>query len=270
MENESKKCECGCDCGPDCKCGCHSKKRGKIALMFLLIIVFGAIVIVSILRDRIVNQNQSQISVVGQVRISYVPDTANVTLGVQIDKLYRAEDALNQLNQKVNKIIEAISKAGVSKEDIKTQNYSLYSNYDYIGGVSKVNGYSANETIVIKIKDIQNNQDLMLKVISEATRAGANQVNGVSFENSNIDNLKQEARIKAIENAKGKSNDIQNALGIKFGKIVGMWENYISPTPEMYSDYGKGGLSAASSISPVLPSGTQEVLVEVNLSYKIK
>jgi uncharacterized protein len=268
MENEEKKCEC--NCGPNCKC--NSKKKAKIALMFLSVIILGAIVIVSIIRDRIVNQNQYQISVVGQGRVSYIPDTANITLGVQIDKLFRAEDTINQLNKKANTIIDAIVKLGIAKEDIKTQNYNLYSNYDLVGNVSRVNGYSANESIVIKVKDITNNQDLISKVISEATKAGANQINGVVFENSNIENIKQEARIKAIASAREKSKDIEKALGIRLCKIVGMWENYISPMPEaVYSDYAKGGIGGgASSIAPTVPAGTYEVLVEENISYKIK
>jgi len=271
MENESKKCDCGCNCGEDYKCKCHHTKKGQIILTSLLIIIVGAIVIVSILRDRIVNQNQFQISVIGQGKVSYTPDTANITLGVQVDKIYKAEDALNQLNGKMNKIIEVVSNLGIDKNDIKTQNYSLSANYDYISGVSRVSGYNANQAVIIKIKDIQNNQDLVSKVISEATKVGANQVNGVTFENSNIDSLKQEARIKAIANAREKSKEIQSALGLMFGQIVGMWENYISRVPEpIYGDYGKGGALGTSSVMPTLPSGTQDVVVEVNLSYKIK
>ncbi len=279
MEEETKKidsnCDCGdnCNCDPSCNCGCHCgcKKKVKIALLFLAIIVLGAIVIVSILRDRIVNQNQFQISVVGQGRIAYEPDTANITLGVQIDKVAKAEDALNQLNDKTNKIIEAVTKLGVAREDIKTQNYNLYANYDYVSGISKISGYNANESIVIKVKDIQNNNSLISKVISEATKAGANQINGVVFDNSNIDNLKQEARVRAILNAKEKSKEIEKSLGVKLGKIVGMWENYISPVSEtVYSDYAKGGMGAGVNVTPNIPTGTYEVFVETNLSYKIK
>lgn len=270
---ETNKIDSNCECGNDCKCGCHcnSKKKLKIALVFFAIIVLGAIVIVSILRDRIVNQNQFQISVVGQGRISYEPDTANITLGVQIDKVAKAEDALNQLNEKTNKIIEAVTKLGVAREDIKTQNYNLYANYDYVNTVSRVSGYNANESIVIKVKDIQSNNSLISKVISEATKAGANQINGVVFDNSNIDNLKQEARVKAIFNAKEKSKEIEKSLGVKLGKIVGMWENYISPVTEaVYSDYAKGGMGAGANVTPNIPTGTYEVFVETNLSYKIK
>lgn len=270
---ETNKIDSNCECGNDCKCGCHcnSKKKIKIALVFFAILVIGAIVIVSILRDRIVNQNQFQISVVGQGRIAYEPDTANITLGVQIDKVAKAEDALNQLNEKTNKIIEAVTKLGVAREDIKTQNYNLYTNYDYVSGVSKISGYNANESIVIKVKDIQSNNSLISKVISEATKAGANQINGVVFENSNIDNLKQEARVKAILNAKEKSKEIEKSLGVRLGKIVGMWENYISPGAEaVYSDYAKGGMGAGGNVTPNIPTGTYEVFVETNLSYKIK
>lgn len=274
-------CDSNCDCGTDCDCGCESgndcgcdpkaKCRAKVAIIILSILVLGTIVVFSIIRDKFVNNNMFQISVVGQGKVTYVPDTANVTLGVQVDKAAKAEDALNQLNKTMNGIIEAVAKLGVDKGDIKTQNYNLSANYDYNFGTSKVSGYNANQAIVIKIKDLTKNQDLVSKVIAEATKSGANQVSGITFENSNIDNLKQEARIKAIENAKEKSKGMEESLGVKFGKIVGMWENTVS-SPEMpyYADAKMGMGGAVTNISPVVPSGTQDVIVEVNVSYKIK
>lgn len=232
------------------------------------IVVFGIIMVVAILQDRFVYQNQYQISVIGQGKVQYKNDTAKINLGVSIDKVSKAEDALNQLNTKINKIYSEIEKLGINKDNIKTDNYYLNPAYDVVNGVSKVTGYNANQTIIVTVKDVEKNEELISKIIQTATINGANQINGVIFENSNINDIKQEARIKAIEDARGRSKSLSKALGIKLGKVVGWWETY---NPETYYNSGndKGGVGGGIT-SPTITAGVGEMTVEVNINYRIK
>jgi len=248
-------------------------KWPKIILAALAMVLIAVVVVVSIVRDRIVNQQQWQVSVIGQGKVSYQPDIAKVTLGVQIDKAAQAPDALNQLNERVTKIIESIKADGIASEDIQTQNYSLYPQYDFIDNASKLSGYNANQQLVIKVRGITGNSGLVSKVISEATKAGANQVLGVTFDVVNIEDLKQEARLKAIADAKMKAGKVARAAGVRLDKVVGWWENIIQAPGLPGSPYdGKGGMggNAQASVSPVIPAGSQEVIIEMNLNYRIK
>ncbi len=247
-------------------------KWPKLVLVGLAMVLITAVVVVSIVRDRIVNQQQWQVSVIGQGKVSYQPDIANVTLGVQIDKVAQAPDALNQLNERITKIITAIKATGISAEDIQTQNYSLYPQYDFIDDTSKLSGYNANQQLVIKVRGIAENNALVSKVISEATKAGANQVLGVTFDVANIEDLKQEARLEAIADAKTKAGKIARAAGVRLDKVVGWWESIIQAPGLPGSPYdGKGGMSNVQvSASPVIPAGSQEVIIEMNLNYRIK
>ena len=242
----------------------HSKKT---AIMITGILVLGIIIVVAILRDRFVYQNQYQISVVGQGKVQYKNDTAKINLGVQIDRVSKAEDALSQLNTKINKIYSEVEKLGVNKDDITTQNYYLNPSYDVINGVSKVTGYSANQTIVVTVKDVEKNEGLISKIVEAATLNGANQINGITFENSNINDIKQQARIKAIEDARTRSKTLSKALGVKLGKIVGWWETYNPDTN--YGGNDKGGIGGGGA-TPTITAGVGEMTVEVNVSYRIK
>lgn len=232
-----------------------------------------AIIIVSILRDRIVNQQQNQVSITGQGRVSYQPDTAKISLGMQVDKAATAETALNQLNDKMNKILAGVEDLGIKKEDVKTEAYSLSPQYDYKDGVNKVSGYGANQKVEIKVSNIQDDKEIISKVITAAGIAGTNQVDGINFTVSNINDLKQQARILAIKDAKSKSAALAAAAGVKLGKIEGWYENIIQPI-EGQPQGGYGGsdtmLSSKAVPSPQVPSGTQEVIVEVSLNYEVK
>ena len=243
----------------------------KLFTVIVFILALTTIVIISILRDRIVNNYNNQVSVTGRGEISYQPDIANVTLGVSINKSAKAEEALIALNDKVSKIEKALIGLGIEAKDIKTQTYSLYPYYDYINGVSVLGGYNANQQIVIKINNVDKDISLLNKVVSESTKAGANQIDGITFTSSNIENLKQEARILAINDAKNKAIDLASNIGVSLGDIVGWWENVINPTINYsYSSYGGEGLGGGGAESSNISVGNYEVVIELNLNYKIK
>jgi len=247
----------------------ETKRTGVKAIVIIAILAATAIVVVSILRDRIVNQQFRQVSVVGQGRVSYEPDLAVLTLGVQIDKATTSEEALLQLNKKIGDIIAAVKKENVSDNNITTLNYSLYPQYDYKDGISQVTGYNANQQINIKVDNYDKDKDRLNRVIAVATRAGINQVNSLYFDSTKINDLKQSARLKAIADAKDKGFFMAQAAGVEFKNIAGWYENIISNP--VYNNYNQGGGGmGAGYITPQTPVGTQEVIVEINLSYNLK
>jgi len=255
---------------------CHHGKAAKIVIGVVLILAITAVAIVSIVRDRIVNYPQNQVSFTGQGKVAYQPDIASITLGVQIDKVAKADDALNQLNSKIKNIVAAIKGQGVAPEDIITQNYSLYPQYDYANNISSLSGYNANQQIIVKVRDIKNNPDKASQVIAEATKAGVNQVLGINFDVSNLEELKQQARIKAIGDASGKAGSMASAAGVRLGEIVGWWENYVQGPGANGTSYigdkgGAGGIGAGGgNSSPTIPTGSQEIIIEMNLNFKLK
>lgn len=244
---------------------------GRVAIIIVGLLVLGAIVSFAILRDRFVSQQWRTVTVTGQGRVSYNPDLAIVTLGVQIDKVSKPDEALNQLNSKVAGIVSALKEIGIAAEDIQTQNYSLYPQYDYINNASKVTGYNANQQLVVKISGYDKDQSRLSQAIAAASKAGANQVNSLTFDSSQMNDLKQQARLAAISDAKDKSAALAETAGVELKEIVGWYENYINPTP-VYStmDYARGGMGAGGEASPQTPAGEREVVIEIGVNYNIK
>lgn len=249
----------------------NTNRFQKSLVLIIAMLLVSAIVIVALVRDRIVNNQQWTVSVVGQSKVAWQPDIANIVLGVRVDKASQAKDAVNQLNEQMNKIIEAIKSAGVPAEDIATQNYSLSPQYDVVNEISKVSGYNANQQIKIKVRGIQEEMKKVSQVIDKATEAGANEVLGIGFEPNDLEKLKQEARVKAIADAKSKAVEMSQAAGIRLGKIVGWWENFIQAPSSYDYAYGKGGdFGGQGGFAPNIPSGSYEVIAELNVTYKIK
>ncbi|MCU0678941.1 MAG: SIMPL domain-containing protein [Planctomycetes bacterium] len=239
-------------------------------LLLVGMLLLAAIIVISIVRDRIVNPPQFQISVTGQGKITYEPDIANINLGIEVSKVAKAADALKQLNDQMNKVIAAMEKAGIAQGDIMTQDYTLVPQYDVVNEITKLSGYTANQSVIVKVRDIEQKTDAASQVIAAASQAGVNKVNGIIFEASDIKELKQQARLKAIADARSNASEIEKALGVELGQIVGWWENYVTPEAVYAYDLGKGGAGIGGGGNAVVPSGTRELTLEVNVSYKIE
>ena len=269
MENEK------CSCSENCYC--KNWKNPKVILIVLGMVLVAGIVVVALVRERIVNPNSNQVTVNGEGKVEYQPDIANIVLGAQIDKAATAEEALRLLNEKMNKAIEAIKVVGVADADIKTKTYSLSPQYDFKNGVSNVSGYGANQQLEIKAKGIDQNPGIASQIVSAASGAGINQVISINFEVSNLNDLKQQARIKAIADARTKAAALAQAAGIKKLKKVVSWYDSIIQSPDMQatdSGYGGMGSPAASNskavIAPQIPSGNQEIIINVGVNYEVE
>ncbi len=259
------------------KCECGKWINPKNILIFVSILLLAAIIVISILRERIVNDGNDVTTVVGRGKVSYQPNIAVVTLGIQVDRASKAEEALSRLNDSMNQVVSAVKVLGITDEDIQTQSYSLFPHYEYQpeGRSSIPSGYDANQQVAIKVKGIDQNLNLAGKVIEEASKAGANQVVGVSFDVSNLEELKQKARIEAINDAKSKSGGLAKAAGIRnLGKVVSWYENIIkSPDNSQSNYYGLGGSDKASSSAPApsqVSGGVQEIIIEIGLNYRLR
>lgn len=240
----------------------------KWLIIFAMVLLAG-ILALALLRERFVNHSQWTVSVIGRGTIEYQPDEATINLGVQVDRIDQADVALSQLNEKVDKAVDVMVNIGVDKANITTLAYSLYPQYDYVDGRQVSAGYNASQQIKVKVEDINSNSELVGKIITEATKAGINQINSINFDVSDAEKLKDQARLEALADARNKANVMANAAGVKLDKVVGWWENYISQpgVDNAYYGYeGKGGGVPVGDVS----AGTQEIIVEVNLSYLIK
>lgn len=241
----------------------------KVALWVVGLTALTAVIIVALLRDKIVNNPQWQISATGRGEVSYIPNEATITLGYNVERANDAASALRTLNEKIAAIIKALEDQGVARDKILTQAYSLSQRYDYINGESKPNGYQANQQLVITISGIDTNPNRASEVIEVASKAGANQVLGVSFGIEDIDALKEQARAEAITEARARAVTMEQQLGIELGDIVGMWENPIYvPEPSMYG--GGYGAGAGGGGMPVVPQGTNELILEVSINYELE
>jgi uncharacterized protein len=205
----------------------------------------------------------TELSVVGEGKVEVVPDTANIDVGISVNNVGTVEQAQQQITKTNDAIITAMKALNIPKENIKTSNYSIYPNYIYEANQNRQSGYNGNVTISIKVKDVK----LASRVIEEATKAGANQVQGTNFVVENPQKYREEARSKAIANAKEQAQKLAKDLNIKLGKVVNVVEFSPSTVVPMYdsANYMKGG---AGGGGPMIETGSQTITSVVTLYFE--
>lgn len=214
-----------------------------------------------------VAEKQSTFDVQGESEISVIPDNAEITLGIDIRSASIAS-AQDQANQTINSIREGLAALGIEKKDIKTENYSVYPDYDYQNPSRRILGYTVNTSIRVSVKDFEK----LNMIIDNATAAGANQVGGIQFTLSpeKEKEVKKQARQEAITMAKENAQELSTLAGMKLGKIVNVAE---TPQQEFFPYMARGGSLAevnqgmeadATKIEP----GSTQYTYRVTLSYE--
>lgn len=203
------------------------------------------------------------ISLTGSGSASAQADQASINLGVQITS-ESASDAISENADSMTAVIEAIKALGVSEDDIVTTSYSVYPQYDWTESGRVFKGYTVTNLVQVTVKDL----DIVGDVIDAAAVAGANQINGISFELSDAkrEELKTNAYIAAMGDAQDKADVIAETLGLTITGVQSV--NEYSYTPVRSYEYAESvAMDGAKSFSTPIVSGELSVTVSIHIVY---
>lgn len=207
----------------------------------------------------------STIQVTGEGKANAAPNIASIEAGI-VTQHADAAAAQNENNKKTNALVAAMKKIGVLDADLKTTNYSVYPQYDYINNRQELRGYQVAQTVQVKIRDLTK-VSLVLKTAAEN---GSNQVSGLSFTVDDPANLRHEARDKALENARQNAEQIAARLGARLGRVTSYYESTGgSQQPMPY--YAKEGMGGGSDVSaPSIQPGSNDLVMSVGVTYELE
>jgi hypothetical protein len=205
------------------------------------------------------------VSFTGEGKVKAAPDTAKVEIGLVTE----GKDSIsvqNKNTEKMNAVIDFLKKdQKIDGADIKTGNYSLSPKYDYVKGKSVLAGYVLNQTVTATVRDLSK----VGIILDGAVEKGANEISSVSLFVDKPEELKNKAREEAVKQAKEKANNAAKIAGFGLGRLVNFSEN-LSGEPRVFAEMsGKGG-GTAPSAAPQIEPGSQEIIVNVTLTYLLK
>lgn len=213
------------------------------------------------------------ISVTGHGEKLAIPDIALFTASIVVVKPTLA-DAQAEATSKANAMTAYLKEQGVDEKDIQTSDYSVAPRYEWMTyncvgncapGKQVLVGYEVRQTTTIKVRDTEKAGTLLAGVGSK----GATEVSGLTLTFDDPALPAEEARAKAIEDAKEKAEKLADELGVRLVRVVSFNESGNYPQPMLY---GRGGVATmdAKATAPEISVGQNKVQSDVTVTYEIR
>jgi hypothetical protein len=202
------------------------------------------------------------ISVTGEASVSVPPDLAQIDGGVSTEAK-TAREASEANNVAMGKVLLALKSAGIDEKDFQTSRLSLQPEYANQSrpGPNVVIGYRVSNRVTIKLRDVTK----VASTIDTLVGAGANEIGGINFTVQAASKLLDEARTRAIADARRKAEIYAAAAGVTLGAPLSISEE-TAPGPMPYRNKMAAGFAASAPVA----QGEETLSVTVSVSWAIK
>jgi uncharacterized protein YggE len=199
------------------------------------------------------------VTVVGVGKATAQPDMAQVQVGV-VTQAPSAAQALKDNNEAMSKLFRVLEAAGIAKKDVQTSSFSVVPQYKrgpHNEQLPDIVAYRVANEVRVRVRQLGS----LGRVLDEVVAQGANQVQGVSLSVAEPSPLLDEARRKAMADARHRAELYTREAGVKLGRVLLIQEQTPHvPVPQFL------GLARGAGAVPVAP-GEQEVQASVTVTY---
>jgi hypothetical protein len=205
----------------------------------------------------------TRLDIVATGEVSRVPDIARISAGV-VTTATTATAALEQNTRQMRAVRDALRKAGIADRDIQTSAINLYPDYrhDERGNQPQLIGYRAQNEVSVRFRDIANTG----KILDALVAQGANQINGPMLTIDKPEAALDEARTKALANARARAELYARATGKKVGRILAISEGGSNPVMMMRREAVQ---NAGAADSNMIEPGEQVLTIALTVSYEL-
>jgi uncharacterized protein len=208
-------------------------------------------------------QPSEVVTVTGEAKSQEKNQIATYTAGVEAvnDK---KEDAVKEVNTKIEALIKALKEFGIKEADIKTQNMSIYQDEQsyYNDGVqkSRKGQWRVNNSVEITLREI----DKANALTDLLSKSGANNVWGPNFSMDDTNKIEKGLYDMAIKDAKEKAESIAKASERTLGKVLSVNDGASNSVYPMYAMKDSGGGGA------VTEPGSTTVYKNLTVVFELK
>jgi len=211
------------------------------------------------------NNQQEGIWVSGRGVVTVTPDIATLRLGIEVQAASVAT-AQSQAVEAMDEVMTALTDNGIAEKDIQTQYFSIrqVTKWDRDKEEETVVGYRVTNKVNAKIREI----DEAGSIIDAVALAGGDytRIDSIDFSVDDPSAYYEEAREKAMTDAKAKAEQLAELADAKLDKATYISESSQAPPPIYRQDVYEEAVSApGTSISP----GEMEISLTVQVAYAL-
>lgn len=195
------------------------------------------------------------------------PEQAVVRLAVEtVGETARAAAASNA--ERMDDIIDALTDdLDIPRDQIQTVAYRMYPEYAREEGrrEPEIIGYRVTNVLSVTV----DGPERAGAVIDASLAAGANRVEGLSFQLRDVDSARAEALRNAMRKAREEARILAEAAGLNLGEPIVISTSTSGPVPPPMPMYARAEAAAMDVATPVEP-GQLEVRATVSVQYAIR
>ena len=203
------------------------------------------------------------LEVTAEGRTTRVPDIATIRAGV-VSQGPTAAAALADNASRMERVLAALTRAGVERRDVQTASVSLSPQYRYTDGQPPaITGYQASNSVAIRFRAIEQSGAILDALVAQ----GANQIDGPSLSLSQPDAALDEARTDAVKRARARADLYARAAGLTVDRVVRIAETGQSagenPPPMMT-------MRAMAAPKTAVLAGEKDVTVTLDVRFLLR
>lgn len=203
------------------------------------------------------------ITVQGEGQVAAIPDMAHVSIGV-VHEARTAGEAIAAMSDATARVLDLLAAAGLSRQDVQTGQLSLeprYADYENQTAGPRITGFVATTMLDLRVRHLPQ----LGAVLDAAVRDGANRLGGIRFGLQNPEPAKEEARRRAVADARARAALFAQAAEVPLGEVLTISEQivYDGPRPMMEAAFARD----AGSIP--LAEGEVSLTAQVTMVYRI-
>jgi uncharacterized protein YggE len=211
------------------------------------------------------------IAVSGIGKVTAAPDLATITTGV-VTSAPTAREAVQANTQAMTGVLNRLKGMGIEDRDLQTSGFSINPQYQHFRSQEgqparppKIVAYEVRNTLTVRIRDLDATGAILDAVVSD----GANQMNGISFSIDDPTALMQDARKRAVSDARLRAELLAESLGVSLGRIVSVSEGQVRP-PIPQPRMARMDMAMAAEAAPVpVEAGEQSLTATVSITWEI-
>ncbi|MGE7119289.1 SIMPL domain-containing protein [Peribacillus sp. NPDC046944] len=201
--------------------------------------------------------NPHALKVSGSETLQAAPDQATITLGV-ITEDEDPQKAQQANSQSIARVIAGLKSIGISEDQLKTSEYRIDPQYDYVGGKELFKNYKVHYIIQVQTTEIE----AIGIIIDTAVSNGANSISNIRFSLSTPEVYYNQALSLALKNAYEKALSMARTIGVTLNPIPTLVEEMSETTPPVLFQTSSYTKAATTPIQPGELNITATVRVE--------
>lgn len=215
-------------------------------------------------------ESRATVRVGGEGTVRTAPDQAVVRFGI-VSRAETAEEARSQNATAARNAMNAVRELDIPEEDMRMETLRLQPRREYNRKKQtyEEKGYEATRLVVVELDTL----DVLPQLIAEVVQRGANRLEGINYQLSDRESVRNEALRRAAQAARGKAQLLTETLEAQLGEVYQINEQSFdfveqSPQPRMMK-MSEAAQDEAEPEPEAYAAGEIEVTAQVEVIFNL-